>query len=176
MTSSLVFTFIGTDKPGLVEKLAETVNRCGGNWLESRMSELAGQFAGIVEVAIDAAQLPPLRAALLALADDGLTIAIGGAGGGGVEAERCRRLHLSIVGGDRPGIVREIASALAARQINVREMDTAITSAPMTAAPLFEASAEIQVPKTLDLAELNARLDAIADALTVAIDLEESLR
>jgi len=41
---------------------------------------------------------------------------------------------------------------------------------------LFEAVARIQVPKALDLAELNAQLDAIADALTVEIDLEESLR
>ena len=46
----------------------------------------------------------------------------------------------------------------------------------MSGDPLFEAVAHIQVPKTLDLAELNAQLDAIADALTVEIDLEESLR
>ena len=40
----------------------------------------------------------------------------------------------------------------------------------------IEAFAEIEVPKTLDLAELNERLDEIADLLTVEIDLEESLR
>jgi len=72
--------------------------------------------------------------------------------------------------------VREVASALAARRINVSEMDTTVTSAPMSGDPLFEAVAHIQVPKALDLAELNAQLDAIADALTVEIDLEESLR
>lgn len=175
MNSSLVFTFIGADKPGLVEKLAGVVNRCGGNWLESRMSELAGQFAGIVQVEIGAEQLPQLRAALLALTDEGLTIAVGG-GAQGAVAEHHRRLRLSIIGGDRPGIVREVAGALASRQINVREMDTSVTSAPMTAEPLFEAVAEILVPKTLDLAELNERLDAIADALSVDIDLEETLR
>ena len=52
MTSAMVFTFVGADKPGLVEKLAQTVGQHGGNWLESRMSELAGQFAGIVQVEV----------------------------------------------------------------------------------------------------------------------------
>jgi glycine cleavage system regulatory protein len=175
MTTAMVFTFIGADRPGLVEKLAHTVSHCGGNWLESRMSALAGQFAGIVQVAIAPDQLPVLRAALLALSGEGLTIVVAdSADAAGNDA--CRHLRLSIVGNDRPGIVREVASALAARQINVSEMDTTVTSAPMTAEPLFEAFAEIQVPKTLDLAELNERLDAIADALTVTIDLEESLR
>ena len=98
------------------------------------------------------------------------------ASGRAADQDAVRHLRLSIVGNDRPGIVREVASALAARRINVSEMDTTVTSAPMSGDPLFEAVAHIQVPKTLDLAELNAQLDAIADALTVEIDLEESLR
>ncbi|HPH14886.1 MAG TPA: ACT domain-containing protein [Burkholderiaceae bacterium] len=175
MTSAVVFTFVGADQPGLVEKLAQTVAQQGGNWLESRMSELAGQFAGIVQVEVSDAQFPALRAALLALSSDDLSVVVASsrreAG-----AEDYRHLRLSIVGNDRPGIVREVASALAARRINVREMDTSVTSAPMSGDPLFEAVAHIQVPKALDLAELNAQLDAIADALTVEIDLEESLR
>ncbi len=175
MTSAVVFTFVGADQPGLVEKLAQTVAQQGGNWLESRMSELAGQFAGIVQVGVSDAQFPALRAALLALSSDDLSVVVASSRRE-VGAEDYRHLRLSIVGNDRPGIVREVASALAARRINVREMDTSVTSAPMSGDPLFEAVAHIQVPKTLDLAELNAQLDAIADALTVEIDLEESLR
>jgi glycine cleavage system regulatory protein len=171
----MVFTFIGADKPGLIDKLAQTVSRCGGNWLESRMSELAGQFAGIVEVAIAESQEPQLRSALLALASDGLTVVVADRQAA-LDDSGYRRLRLSIIGNDRPGIVREVANALATRQINVREMDTSITSAPMTADPLFEAVAEIQVPQSLDLAELNDVLDEIAELLTVDIDLEESLR
>jgi glycine cleavage system regulatory protein len=175
MTTAMVFTFIGADKPGLVQKLAHTVGSHGGNWLESRMSELAGQFAGIVQVAVDEAQLPALRAALQALSGAELTVVVA-ANNAASAGTDWRHLRLSIIGNDRPGIVREVAGALAARQINVREMDTTITSAPMTGEPLFEAMAEIQVPRTLDLAELNEQLDAIADALTIEIDLEESLR
>jgi glycine cleavage system regulatory protein len=175
MTASLVFTFISADKPGLIEKLAHTVSSCGGNWLESRMSELAGQFAGIVQVEIAEKQHASLRNALLQLREDGLTVVVADHAGENNSAH-FRHLRLSILGPDRPGIVREVASALASRQINVQAMDTLITSAPMTAEPLFEAIAEIQVPKSLDLSELNEKLDEIAEALTVDIDLEESLR
>ena len=175
MQSSLVFTFIAADKPGLVERLAHTVGRHGGNWLESRMSQLAGQFAGIVQIAVDAQQREKLHAALLDLAGVGLTIVVAENAPAPSETAQ-RHLRLSIIGNDRPGIVLEVASALAARHINVLEMDTSITSAPMTAEPLFEAIAEIEVPQTLNLRELNQQLDDIADALTIDIALEEALR
>ncbi len=174
-SETVVFTFIGSDRPGLVQMLSDAVARCGGNWLESRMSTLAGQFAGIVEVAVDAGQVAQLRDGLQSLADRGLTVVVADSGGI-CDESATRRLRLSIIGPDRPGIVREVSGALAAHQINVLEMDTSLTSAPMSAEPLFEAMAEIRVPKSLNLEELNSRLDEIADALTIDIDLEESLR
>lgn len=175
MSKPLVFTFVGVDKPGLVEKLSQTVAAHGGNWLESRMSELAGQFAGIVKVDVTAEQVAALRLALLALSEQQLSVVVAESQGEFSQGD-FRQLRLSIVGNDRPGIVREVSHALAARSISVSEMDTTITSAPMSGAPLFEAVAYIRVPQTADLDELNAQLDAIADALTVDIDLEESLR
>lgn len=168
----LVFTFVGADQPGLVEALSATVSSHGGNWLESRMSELAGQFAGIVKTEVAPAKEAALRAALLALSTDKLSVVVAGQPGAEV-AGPWRYVRLHILGNDRPGIVREVAHALAARQINVREMDTSITSAPMSGELLFEASAQIQLPQGQDLEELTAQLDLIAVSLCVDIDLEE---
>ena len=47
MQTSFIITFIGDDRPGLVEQLSAAIEQSGGNWLESRMSHLAGKFAGI---------------------------------------------------------------------------------------------------------------------------------
>ena len=171
MSTPFVFTFVGADQPGLVEKLAQTVADHGGNWLESRMSELAGQFAGIVKVEIAQEQAGALRSALLALSAQKLWVLV--ADRKDQEATGLwRQLRLSIMGPDRPGIVREVAHALAERHISVHDMDTSITSAPMSGEPLFKAQAHIQVPQGLDLAELDAHLHAIANMLTVDIDLE----
>ncbi len=52
----LVLTVIGDDRPGLVGELSAAISSHQGNWLESSMSHLAGKFAGIVKVAVPAAQ------------------------------------------------------------------------------------------------------------------------
>lgn len=135
MTLPLVFTFVGADRPGLVEQLSATVAAHGGNWLESRMSELAGQFAGIVKVDVPAAQAQALRAALLALSAHNLSVVVAQSEGEAPRAEM-RQLRLAILGNDRPGIMREVSHALAARHISVSEMDTSITSAPNERRPL----------------------------------------
>src|SRR5690348_11545801 len=54
MQHSLVMTVIGKDRPGLVDSIASLVAEHGGNWLESRMSRLGGQFARIVQVEVAA--------------------------------------------------------------------------------------------------------------------------
>lgn len=175
MSTTVVFTFIAADRPGLVEKLSQIVNRVGGNWLESHMSQLAGQFAGIVQIGIAADQLQALTDALLALRSEDWTLSIQPAAASAASSD-CRRLYLSIIGPDRPGIVREVASALASCQINVREMTTRVSSAPMSAELLFEAEAEIDVPRALPFGQLNDNLDRIADQLAVDISLGETLR
>lgn len=174
--NSLVFTFIGPDKPGLIEKVSRTVNQHQGNWLESRMSQLAGQFAGIVRVAISHEQTDSLSQALRELSDNSeLTIVLQPASHTDTTYD-CRLLRLSVIGNDRQGIVREITSALAKRHINIAEMDTSVTSAPMSGDPLFEATLDIQFPKNQSLDDLNESLDGIAEELTIEISLEEILR
>ena len=54
MQHTLVMTVIGPDRPGLVEAIATEVRRHDGNWLESRMARLGGQFAGILRVQVPA--------------------------------------------------------------------------------------------------------------------------
>ena len=52
MTKPLVLTFVGDDRPGLVNAIAEKVAGCGATWLESRSARLAGKFAGVVLVSV----------------------------------------------------------------------------------------------------------------------------
>ena len=61
---ALVLTVIGPDRPGLVEAIADVVLRHDANWIESRMSHLAGAFAGLLRVNVPADRAPPLIASL----------------------------------------------------------------------------------------------------------------
>jgi len=146
MRRSLVLTLLGPDRPGLVEAMAALIARHGGNWLESRMASLAGEFAGILRVEVDADEAPALESALRSLeADQGLAILVKSARD--IEAPEGRLLSLELVGTDRPGIVREISQALAAKGVNVEELETECTSAPMTGETLFRARALLRLPR-----------------------------
>ncbi len=137
---TLVLTVIGNDRPGLVGELAATISAHSGNWLRSSMAQLAGKFAGIVEVAIDADKADALRAALARL--DGLKLTVESAAGQ-KSALTGRRLKLALVGHDRVGIVREVSMVLANHAVNVENLETHTSSAPMSAAVLFHAVAEL---------------------------------
>lgn len=70
----LVLTFVGDDKPGLINAIAEKVAACGGTWLDSRSVRLAGKFAGVVLVSVADESLIPLESALATLAPSGLRV------------------------------------------------------------------------------------------------------
>jgi len=171
MTTTLVFTFIGVDKPGLVEALSNTVSAQGGNWQQSKMTQLAGRFAGIAQVQVANAQLPALQQALEDLSAEDLSVIIQPGQPLAATAD-VQHVELSLIGNDRPGILMELSRALAARHINVSDMSTRVTSAAMSADLLFEASADIHLPPNQDLDELSDSLDEIANDLSVDITLE----
>src|SRR3569623_1294452 len=76
MLRSLVMTMIGPDRPGLVEAVADIDTKHSGNWLDSRMSRLGGQFAGILRVEFPAASEQQFIEALRALESRGLSVII----------------------------------------------------------------------------------------------------
>jgi glycine cleavage system regulatory protein len=172
MQIPLVMTVIGPDRTGLVESVARAVADHGGNWLESRMCRLGGEFAGILRVEIPADKKSALLAALQGLQENGLQIVIRDDKPVSASASG-KQTKLEIVGGDRPGIVREITSALARANVNVEEFFSELVSAPMSGETLFKASARLQLPEGCDLATLKRDLEKIAADLLVDVSFAE---
>lgn len=165
----LVLTVIAPDQPGLVEKVAQCVAAHGGNWLESRMSRMAGQFAGILRVAVPAEAYDELVQALQALASQGIRVLVAQSG---IEPScTWKPIHLDLVGNDRPGIVRDITRLLSELGVNLERFTTEVVPAPMSSEPLFHAEALLAVPLGLTLDALQVRLEALADDLMVELKL-----
>jgi len=170
MQIPLVMTLIGPDRTGLVESVARAVADHGGNWLESRMCRLGGEFAGILRIEIPADKKSSLLAALQNIS--GLNVAVQ-PGQPVVPATPGRQTQLEIVGSDRPGIVREITSALARANVNVEEFFSELVSAPMSGETLFKAGARLQLPANCDLGALKKDLEKIAADLQVDVSFAE---
>lgn len=168
MQSTLVMTVIGPDRPGLVESVASLVASHGGNWLESRMSRLGGQFAGILRVDVPADQAAALSQALSALSTKGVAVVIHPDHAATVEPDAELRL-IELIGQDRPGIVQQITAALAKHGVNVEELETECVSAAMSGETLFKARATVLVPSSANVEALKTELERIAADLIVEV-------
>jgi len=173
MPASLILTIVGPDRPGLVNLISDRVTAHGGNWLESRMANLAGQFAGIVHLHVPQASIEALIVAFQELEAQGLRIVVT-RGTDGASGAPGRRMKLELIGQDRPGIVRDISQALASRGVSIEELVTDCVSGSMSGESLVRASAQLRVPAHVGTAQLRGALEAIANDLMVDLTLDES--
>lgn len=167
MKCYLIMTVLGSDRQGLVNSLADTVARHGGNWLDSRMARLAGQFAGIVRIECPAATVDGLLNELRTPGIPGLTVQ---AVREMMEKPAVRRtLIVDVMGHDRPGIVREFSAAITKAGGNVEELTTGLVSAPMSGSPMFQAHGVISIPETMEAAVLIKAIESLGGDLTVDV-------
>ncbi len=174
MLTTLVMTVIGADRPGLVQLVAACVADHGGNWLESRMCHLGGQFAGILRVEVAAAKADGLVRALQTLDKAGLRVILHTEGGTAVAVEKIAAagVTLELVGQDRPGILRAVSAVLAAHGLNVEDLASERVSAPMGGGTLFQATIRVSVPASANLAAVRGDLEKIAADLMVDVKLQ----
>ncbi|MEZ4649652.1 MAG: ACT domain-containing protein [Candidatus Eisenbacteria bacterium] len=166
MNEYLILTVIADDRPGLVDTLSRTIAEHDGSWLESRMSRLAGKFAGVLRIEVASERSDALEAALHALSSEGFHLQLERSPDpGAVEAPR--ELILEVVGHDRPGIVAALSRTLAVHRVNVESLETERKNAAMSGESLFQAKARIHMPADLDEEQLRRALEAIAGDLMV---------
>jgi glycine cleavage system transcriptional repressor len=166
MEQIVVITAVGRDQPGIIAALAKVVFELGGNLDDATMTRLHGAFAAMV-----AARLPEggseeaAREALVPLAAEmGLTVTVQGVPD--AHAETPPDTLLTVYGADHPGIVYQVAAALAGRGVNITDMDTRLTGT--TDAPVYVMLLEA-VAGDLDLA---ADIDALKASLGVDITVQ----
>ncbi|WP_460774083.1 glycine cleavage system transcriptional repressor [Microbacterium sp. GXF7504] len=170
--STLVLTVVGDDRSGLVAEVADVVAAHGGNWEHSSLAELAGAFAGIIQVSVPAARADGLRAALGAL--EGLiAIAVPGTESAADAAGGRRGITLEVLGNDRPGIVKDLTGALAQDGVSVERMSTETRDAAMAGGRLFAATIAATVPDAVAIDDVVARLEHLAAEIQVDVTVTE---
>jgi glycine cleavage system regulatory protein len=152
MQKELVITFVGDDRPGIVQEMSQRVTARDGNWLESQMTRLAGKFAGVARVSVDETVFASLVEDMQSI--PGISVLLEAPTDAHPRIFRhCRSpsiLLVQIV----PGILSEVSGALLAKGVNVVELETRVGPAPMTGDQTFFAEASILVPATVSMALL----------------------
>src|SRR5262245_11042842 len=159
-----VLTAIGRDRPGIVDGLAGFLRDRGANLEDSRMAILGGEFAVMLLFSVARDRAPEIERELPRYADKStLTVVLHETMS---PSERGRGpavpLRIEAVALDHPGIVHEVAHALADRGVNIESLTTRVSHAPMSGSPLFEMVLEVSVPGTIRLADVRDELADIA--------------
>lgn len=165
-----MLTVVGDDRAGIVAAVAAAVETHGGNWERSQLAELAGTFAGVIEVSVPADRADALRTALGEL--DGLMTVAVAAHEHEADAS-ARALSFTVLGNDRAGIVHDVSAALSAHGVSIERLVTETRDAAMAGGRLFEAVVAAKAPASVDLAAVVAELERIAAEIQVDVTVDE---
>ena len=165
---TLVITIIGKDRPGIVDQIASSVRNHQGNWLGCRFANMAGQFAGFVEVDVEDQQTDALVNSLNLIGDLHVHA---------VDSEKQKKLDASIVcfsimGNDKPGIVNELTSVLQQFSVNIIDFNSECISAPNWGNLMFQADFKVAVLDNLEIDDIREAVEAIANDLVVDIEFD----
>lgn len=161
----LVLTVVGDDRAGLVNALAEKITAFDGNWEQSELAELAGAFAGIVLVSVADDRVAGLTESLQGL--EGLLKVTTHHRAVEPAEKSSSTLAFTVLGNDRPGIVRDVTAAIAAHALSIDAFRSRTLEAPMAGGVLFEASVEVSVPDGTDVTAIERALEALAGEIQV---------
>jgi glycine cleavage system regulatory protein len=151
MATPLVMTFIGRDRPGLVNAISRKVAENDGTWLESRLAHLAGQFAGIIRVEAPDTRIADLSDALRELEAHGLRVTVE-RGAAALDLPAGANVNIELLCLDRPGIVRDVTETLTQLGVNIEEFE-----------------ARLRIPDGLSVEELRKALERLASEMMADI-------
>jgi glycine cleavage system transcriptional repressor len=160
--SQLAVTVIGPDRPGIIAEVTGALAGVGVNIEDSTMTLLRGHFAMMLVCA--GPESAAVEEALAPLAGE-LVITVREVGPEQAHAPVGPPYILSVHGGDRPGIVSAVTRVIAAVGGTVTDLSTRLSGA------LYVLTAEVELPASVDVAELQGSLEVTADELGVGVTL-----
>jgi glycine cleavage system transcriptional repressor len=167
----IAVTAIGVDKPGIVAAVTSVLVGHDGNIEDSSMTILRGRFAMVLVVTLpagaDATALEAdLRDATRAL---GLAVHVEPIADSTDDLVEGEPWSLSVYGADRPGIVHQVTSCLAERQVNVTDLTTRVVGDE--ARPVYVMLLSLTVPADVDVESLRRELGEVSGGLGVECNL-----
>ena len=165
-------TAIGRDRPGIVAALTRELLALGGTLADSQMSIMRGHFTVMLICELPEELEPGELDAALGRVRDGLALDVVRASPlSGDPPERPSPTHvLSVYGSDHPGIVHHIANVLADHSVNITDVNTRVLGEE-DGVPVYAMLLEVTLPRSLDPAALDNRIQAVAKELGVDASL-----
>ena len=173
MTTQLVITALGEDRPGIVGALSETLTSRKLNIEDSRMSVLGGEFAVLMLVSGTPSSIEKFVTSIATL-EEKLEMKLLVKPTESAAAAVLVPCSVEVVSIDHPGIVQDITGFFSQRHINIVKMDTHCYPAAYTGATMFALNMTIGVPADQSIARLRTEFSMLCDDLNLDASLSVS--
>jgi len=172
MTTKLVISALGADRPGIVDELSNIIFEHSLNIEDSRMTVLGGEFAILLLVSGDQSSIDAVQTQvheieqalqmrlLIKVTTDSSPI------------ENAIPYAVEVAALDHPGIVNNIASFFSERNINIVDLQTESYSAPHTGTPMFALHMTIGISADTNIAQLRDAFMQVCDELNLDAELK----
>ncbi len=167
-----VLSTVGSDRKGMADDIANIAEDFNCNIEDSKMSVLGGEFAVIMLISGDEKRIIEL----ISKADE-----LGSKFDLKINIKETSPPHsvpqglpymLETVSMDTPGIVHVITKYLRSLAINIEDLETDKTSAPLSGTPMFHMRAHIIIPASVSLSDFKERLSEIEHEKNLDINLK----
>jgi glycine cleavage system transcriptional repressor len=158
--TSLAITVVGHDRPGIIAQAAEVLSQCGMNLEDSSMTLLRGHFA-MTLICAGEADADQIEAALHPLVNGSLDVTVREVPEEPDQPPLGSTYLVTVHGADRLGIVARLASVIAQAGGNITDLTTRLSGT------LYVLLAEVDLPRSADIAALQTRLREVSAELGV---------
>lgn len=167
-----VLSTVGPDRKGMADDIANIAIEFDCNIEDSKMAVLGGEFAVIMLISGDEEKIGNL----ISRSEE-----IGARFDMKINIKETSAPHsvsqgipyvLESVSMDTPGIVHSITKYLRDLSINIEDLETEKTAAPLSGTPMFHMRAYIVVPSSVNLADFREKLAEIEHTKNLDISLK----
>jgi glycine cleavage system transcriptional repressor len=169
----LSLSAIGKDRTGIVSSISEILFKLGCNIEDSTMTLLSGQFAVIL--LLDCPKNSDVSTIKRSLNSSmkklGLSFSVTEVDKPKTNKKNFGDYVIAVYGSDRVGIVYNVSKFLAAKKINITDVQTKISG---TKDKVYIMLLEVNIPKTLKIENVKQSLQQLAKELNVEIFVNQA--
>ncbi|HEB83146.1 MAG TPA: glycine cleavage system protein R [Gammaproteobacteria bacterium] len=172
MTTKLVISALGADRPGIVDELSNILYRHRLNIEDSRMTVLGGEFAILLLVSGEPEDISLFQSMLDEVGQSLQMQLIAKTTTEGRGDEKAIPYEVEVAALDNPGIVYNIARFFSGRDINIVNCQTERYAAPHTGSPMFALHMTIGIPADINIAQLRDEFTRTCDELNLDAEMK----
>jgi len=171
MTTKLVISALGVDRPGIVNELSNIIYTHQLNIEDSRMTVLGGEFAVLLLVSGEQAAIKNFQKLSSGIEQSLQMRLLIKETTNSIAAGDSIPYSVEVAALDNPGIVNNIANFFSSRNINIVNLETERYAAAHTGSPMFALHMTIGILAETNIAKLREEFTDICEELNLDAEL-----